>query len=820
MDITASSSAPGSGEIEVVKAKGDDKRTNHVSTTRIPDEMIPGPSDIEAGDTKRYYSKTSVWLMVLYSGLAIGSDGFNTAIIGNVQILLGELYPNALTDGIYSRLSNAFLVGMIVGMLFFGGIVDQFGRKTGAVATTLLLVLGIVLSTAASGTTPTGMFWMLIVARGIAGVGAGGEYPVSAAGGIEATDENAGMRKYRGFMFAMLADLSASLGYVWGGLTPLLLLLITGQQERHYDIVWRTSFAVGMIPPLSIFWFRMKMAVSTAYRKSAMRCSATWFMYNYVSVPFGIFSGTITTRTNPEGSLIKNLGWGVVINCFYIPGPFIGGFLSDRIGRRQTMCLGFTLQAILGFILGGANEKIQEIFPLFVVLYGIFLTLGEVGPGSTVVLLSSECFPTSIRGQMMGFIAACSKAGAAIGSEVFAAISARFANDTARSNQALFCIGSGFALLGALIAWFIIPDMGRVLGDEDERWRAYLESKGWTAHWGDADTVDPARIRMDKDPEDSPSASPEPPTQRRRTLNDDTIDEVFGNNAEGKAPDSNMDQLVKKFVRLALACEYNRTSIKRKDINEKVIGGSGGSKLFNSLFAETQVQLRSVFGMEMVELPAKEKHTMRERRAAQSQADKPKTTTSWILISTLPPQYREAEIVQPSAIPTSDQEATYTGICTLLTSIVSLHGGSLPDAKFERYLRRLLLEDNTPVAAQPKTEELMKRIIRDGYVLKISDDIGTGDREIYWVVGPRGKVEIGDDGVRGLVKSVYGEVEEDVEEDLERKINKSLGVAEREAAKRQAAQQQNGEKKKRGRNRAETEQDREEDGSDDSDDDE
>ncbi|KAI7489613.1 major facilitator superfamily transporter [Hortaea werneckii] len=802
MDITASSSAPGSGEIEVVKAKGDDKRTNHVSTTRIPDEMIPGPSDIEAGDTKRYYSKTSVWLMVLYSGLAIGSDGFNAAIIGNVQILLGELYPNALTDGIYSRLSNAFLVGMIVGMLFFGGIVDQFGRKTGAVATTLLLVLGIVLSTAASG------------------VGAGGEYPVSAAGGIEATDENAGMRKYRGFMFAMLADLSASLGYVWGGLTPLLLLLITGQQERHYDIVWRTSFAVGMIPPLSIFWFRMKMAVSTAYRKSAMRCSATWFMYNYVSVPFGIFSGTITTRTNPEGSLIKNLGWGVVINCFYIPGPFIGGFLSDRIGRRQTMCLGFTLQAILGFILGGANEKIQEIFPLFVVLYGIFLTLGEVGPGSTVVLLSSECFPTSIRGQMMGFIAACSKAGAAIGSEVFAAISARFANDTARSNQALFCIGSGFALLGALIAWFIIPDMGRVLGDEDERWRAYLESKGWTAHWGDADTVDPARIRMDKDPEDSPSASPEPPTQRRRTLNDDTIDEVFGNNAEGKAPDSNMDQLVKKFVRLALACEYNRTSIKRKDINEKVIGGSGGSKLFNSLFAETQVQLRSVFGMEMVELPAKEKHTMRERRAAQSQADKPKTTTSWILISTLPPQYREAEIVQPSAIPTSDQEATYTGICTLLTSIVSLHGGSLPDAKFERYLRRLLLEDNTPVAAQPKTDELMKRIIRDGYVLKISDDIGTGDREIYWVVGPRGKVEIGDDGVRGLVKSVYGEVEEDVEEDLERKINKSLGVAEREAAKRQAAQQQNGEKKKRGRNRAETEQDREEDGSDDSDDDE
>lgn len=105
----------------------------------------------------------------------------------------------------YSRLSNAFLVGMIIGMLLFGCIVDQLGRKTGAVATvrfshvndshvrakkltpfkTLLLVLGIVLSAAASGSTPTGLLWMMIIARGIAGIGAGGEYPVSGAGATE-----------------------------------------------------------------------------------------------------------------------------------------------------------------------------------------------------------------------------------------------------------------------------------------------------------------------------------------------------------------------------------------------------------------------------------------------------------------------------------------------------------------------------------------------------------------------------------------------------------------------------------------------------------
>ena len=98
------------------------------------------------------------------------------------------IYPDSLTAAIRTRLSNAFLIGMIIGMLLFGGVVDQLGRKTGAIATTLLLVLGIAMSAGSSGSTETGMFWMLIVSRGIAGVGAGGEYPVSGAGAAEATD--------------------------------------------------------------------------------------------------------------------------------------------------------------------------------------------------------------------------------------------------------------------------------------------------------------------------------------------------------------------------------------------------------------------------------------------------------------------------------------------------------------------------------------------------------------------------------------------------------------------------------------------------------
>jgi MFS family permease len=163
------------------------------------------------------------------------------------------------------------------------------------------------------------------------------------------------------------------------------------------------------------------------------------------------------------------------------------------------MALGFTLQALLGFIFGGANQQIQKIFPLYIVLYGLFLTLGEVGPGSTVVLTATESFPTSIRGQMMGFVSAWSKAGAAIGTQVFSAImSSSSFTDPAKADQAAFLIGSSFALVGALIAWFVVPEMSNRLDDEDDAWKAYLAENGWEADWGDQVSRDPSGVKMDR----------------------------------------------------------------------------------------------------------------------------------------------------------------------------------------------------------------------------------------------------------------------------------------------------------------------------------
>lgn len=207
--------------------------------------------------------------------------------------------------------------------------------------------------------------------------------------------------------------------------------------------------------------------------------------YNYISYPFGLFASTIVDRVNPSSSLALTMAWGTLINCFYIPGAFIGGLLSDRIGRRRTMALGFALQAILGFILGGALGPIETKLPLFIVLYGIFLTLGEVGPGATIVLTASESFPTAVRGHAVGLAAAWSKAGAAIGTQVFKPIMASWGDDELRGTQAVFLIGSGFAVLGACLAWFVLQDSNKILDHGDQEWKDYLAAHGYrNIEWG------------------------------------------------------------------------------------------------------------------------------------------------------------------------------------------------------------------------------------------------------------------------------------------------------------------------------------------------
>jgi MFS family permease len=144
-----------------------------LSTIDSPNGQQQVVSNVAEGTIARI-TKTSSILMVLIAGLALFSDGYNAQIIGYMNPLFAELYPGSFTKTIKTRLSNAYLIGEIFGMLFFGYTIDMFGRRTGIFFATMFLVLGIILATASHGTTQLGLFWMMIVGRGVAGFGAGG----------------------------------------------------------------------------------------------------------------------------------------------------------------------------------------------------------------------------------------------------------------------------------------------------------------------------------------------------------------------------------------------------------------------------------------------------------------------------------------------------------------------------------------------------------------------------------------------------------------------------------------------------------------------
>jgi MFS family permease len=154
--------------------------------------------------------------------------------------------------------------------------------------------------------------------------------------------------------------------------------------------------------------------------------------------------------------MLQSIGWSALINAFALPGALLGSLLVDPLGRKETYALGWGIVSVLGFVIGGAMIKLHSVFPLFVVLYGLFQSFLSVGPGNNNFLVSSESFPTPIRGHFLGFAAAVGKAGAAIGTTVMSRVYDSY-DDQQKGQQVLFLIGSAISVVGTLVVWFGLP---------------------------------------------------------------------------------------------------------------------------------------------------------------------------------------------------------------------------------------------------------------------------------------------------------------------------------------------------------------------------
>ncbi|KIJ57885.1 hypothetical protein HYDPIDRAFT_44726 [Hydnomerulius pinastri MD-312] len=440
----------------------------------------------------------SAWFTILAAGFGLISDGYQNNLMTMSNVIFKQLYPKDYTTAVSTRVSNSLLVGAILGQIFVGLICDRLGRKVALVATTLLIVLGATLGTAAHGAhgSAQGLFWFLTFARGITGIGVGGEYPASSTSASEAANEK--MPKNRGPVFIMVTNFVLSFG---GPLAvAVFLIVLSAAGEKHLETVWRVCFGFGILLPLTVFFFRLRMLSSKLYRKGAIKrrvpywlvfkrywrtligtCGA-WFLYDFVTFPNGVFSGTIISSVIHNGDIKKTAEWQLLLGAIALPGVLVGAWLCNRLGRRNTMILGFSGYLVFGLTIGLAYNQITQIIPLFVIFYGLMQSFGNLGPGDMLGLTSSESYATPIRGTCYGLSAAIGKTGAAVGTQAFTPIQNNL------GKRWTFIIAAICGVSGVLVTYFCVPDMTGVdLADEDAKFMKYLADNGWQGEVGEDD---------------------------------------------------------------------------------------------------------------------------------------------------------------------------------------------------------------------------------------------------------------------------------------------------------------------------------------------
>lgn len=86
------------------------------------------------------------------------------------------------------------------------------------------------------------------------------------------------------------------------------------------------------------------------------------------------------------------------------------------------------------------------------------------------------------------------------------------------------------------------------------------------------------------------------------------------------------------------------------------------------------------------------------------------------------------------------------------------------------YLKRMNAETNLPF---DKTENVLNKLVKQGYLDKVIERTDGDDGTVNWHVGTRAKVEVPPETIAAFVQQVW---RRDIPRDLNKRINKSLGL--------------------------------------------
>jgi MFS family permease len=431
------------------------------------------------------------WTVIFGLGTAWILDGLEIQIVASA----GYKADLGMSDAQVGFTATVYLVGQVVGALFFGRLTDKLGRKRLFIITLLVYLIG----SGLAGLSPGVGF--LYVCRFVAGLGIGGEYSA-----INSAIDELMPGKYRGRV-----DLAIN-GTYWAGamLGAVASYFFLDTARFPENIGWRIAFFIGPVLGLFIIYLRRHIPESPrwqmthGYQDEANRTvdeierqvEAGGHQLKPVDekkainiipqkwIPYPELARTFLKRYPRRTALGFSLmatqaflynaiffSYALVLQHFFhvskshtsyyflpfaignLLGPLLLGPLFDTIGRRKMISGSYLLSGVLltvsAWLFGGGhlNATTQTVF--WCVIF-FFASAGA----SSAYLTVSEIFPLELRGQAISFFFSIAQIFGAFATSLYGHLIGGANNENPDRGPLTFgyYLGAGVMIAGGIVA--------------------------------------------------------------------------------------------------------------------------------------------------------------------------------------------------------------------------------------------------------------------------------------------------------------------------------------------------------------------------------
>ncbi len=460
------------------------------------------PARIDRLPWSRFHTR-----LVIALGVAWVLDGLEITIAANVGPDLTDKAALGLSASSVADIATWYLIGEVIGALFFGQLSDKLGRRN-----LFMITLGVYLvGSGLTAITPAGGEWFLFLygTRVIAGMGIGGEY----AAINSAIDEMIPAR-FRGRV-----DLAVN-GTYWAGAILGTIATLVLLNNLAPDTSWRLAYAVGPALALVIILVRRHLPESPRWQIMHGRAEAAEISIAEIEGDVAATKGELPPIPDDRAIEIqptKQIGYvallrvlfrhypsraiyggvlmitqsflynaifftyGLVLEFFFhvkpnntpyyflafaagnLLGPLTIGHLFDTIGRRKMISGTYLVAGILLVITaqlfkaGSLNATTQTL------CWAVIFFFASAG-ASAGYLTVSEIFPLEVRAKAIAVFFAIAQCFGFLGTHLYGHLIG-----TGKDPNSLYwgyLLGAGAMILGGLVAAFLAVDAeGKSLED-------------------------------------------------------------------------------------------------------------------------------------------------------------------------------------------------------------------------------------------------------------------------------------------------------------------------------------------------------------------